>query len=254
MQTPNLGASMRLFLIPVAVAVALTMAVAALVVAASRPPVLLTSQLSASSTSPSIGVQTTGDATVSLKPDLATVAAGVDSTQTTAAAAQSALAAKAAKLIAKIKSLGVADSDLSTSGYWIGPTYYSDGQRINGYRATENLQVNWHHVDTVGKMVDAIVQVGGATQVSVSFGLEDPKSGQAQARSLAIAEARAKAEAMASAAGVKLGQVVRISDLSTVSRFPYPYAAAGATAQVATQVPVGQLDVQVTVEVDFTIA
>ena len=59
---------------------------------------------------------------------------------------------------------------------------------------------------------------------------------------------------MASAAGVKLGQVIRVSDLSANSRPPTPYlAATGAVAATPTQVPVGQMDVQVTVEVDFAI-
>ena len=57
---------------------------------------------------------------------------------------------------------------------------------------------------------------------------------------------------MASAAGVKLGPVVRISDVSTSSRPPVRYAMPAA-AGVDTQVPVGQMDVQVTVEVDFAL-
>ena len=59
---------------------------------------------------------------------------------------------------------------------------------------------------------------------------------------------------MADAAGVKLGQVIRVSDLSSgpmpMYALPYAKAAAGSTA---TQIPVGELDVQVTVEVDFAI-
>jgi len=108
-------------------------------------------------------------------------------------------------------------------------------------------------VDTVGKALDAIVQEGGATNVSVSFGLADPKSAQAEARTLAIADAKSRASAMAAAAGVRLGQVIQVSDLSAQSRYPQPYNL-GADAAAQTQVPVGTLEVQVTVEVDFAIA
>ena len=59
---------------------------------------------------------------------------------------------------------------------------------------------------------------------------------------------------MASAAGVKLGQVIRIGDLSTVSRPPTPLSFGAAAIRQDTQVPVGQMEVQVTVEVDFGIA
>jgi uncharacterized protein YggE len=246
--------SLRLFLMPVGVALAASLAVAAIVIASNRQPVFLTTpsaSVGLSTIEPAI--LTSGDATVSRKPDLATVSAGIDSQQGTASAAQADLASKAGKLIARIKALGVADKDLSTTGYWIGPVYGPNGQSVTGYRAAENLQVQWHNVDSVGRTLDAIVQEGGATQITVSFSLADPKSAQAEARTLAIGEARSKAQAMASAAGVNVGQVIRISDLSTVSRYPISYGAA-AGAPAPTQVPVGQVDVQVSVEVDFAIA
>src|ERR1700694_5996745 len=192
--------SLRLFLVPLAVALAAAMAVAAVVIASNRQPVFLTTpsaSVSLSTIEPAI--LTSGDATVSKKPDLAIVSAGIDSQQSSASGAQADLADKA------------------------------------------------------GKTLDAIVQEGGATQITVSFSLADPKSAQAEARTLAIGEAKSKAQAMASAAGVKVGQVIRVSDLSTVSRYPISYGAA-AGAPAPTQVPVGQVDVQVSVEVDFAIA
>jgi uncharacterized protein YggE len=209
---------------------------------------------SASNSTVGTGVLASGDATVSKKPDVAYLSAGVQSQQSTAAAAQSDLASKAAKLINRIKALGVADKDLTTSGYWLGPNY-SPGGSISGYRASEQLQFKWHNVDTVGKALDAVVQEGDATNISVGFGLADPKVAQAEARSAAIADARTKAQAMASAAGVKLGPVVRVSDLSSYSRFPTPQRYSGAAmTDSSTQIPVGELTVQVSVEVDFTIA
>jgi hypothetical protein len=245
---------MRVNLVPAGIAVACSVIVAALVIAFDRP-VVLTSSPSFTTASSTIApaILTSGDAIVSRKPDLAIVGASIQSDGSTASAAQSDLAAKAARLIARIKALGVPDSDLNTTGYWIGPIYAPQGQTITGYRATEQLAAKWHNVDTVGKALDAIVQEGGATNISVGFGLADPKPAQAEARSLAIADARAKATAMASAAGVRLGQVIQISDLSSASRGPGPINYSGA-ASTATQVPVGQLDVQVSVEVDFAIA
>jgi len=238
----------------VGIAVACSLVVAAVVTAFNRPIVLTGSPsatLAASNITPAI--LTSGDATVSRKPDLAIVYVGVESQQATAAAAQSDLAAKAAKLIARIKALGVPDQDVSTSGYWVGPVYNSSGQSITGYRANEQLRAKWHNVDTVGKALDAVVQEGGATNLSVSFGLADPKAAQAEARTLAIGDARSRAAAMASAAGVRLGQVIQVSDLSTQSRYPQPVSY-GAAAAPVTQVPVGDLEIQVTVEVDFAIA
>ena len=245
---------MRAILVPLGVVVACSMAVAAVVVVSTRPTLIVgaPSAITSSSTiEPAI--LTSGDAIVSKKPDLAVISTGIEAEGSTAAAAQADLAGKAAKLIARIKSIPVADKDLNTTGYWIGPVYSPQGQTITGYRAAEQLQVSWHNVDTAGKALDAIVQEGGATNISVSFGLADPKPALAEARSLAIADARAKAAAMASAAGVKLGQVIQVSDLSSSSRGPNPVSYSGAALTAPTQVPVGELTVQATVEVDFAI-
>jgi uncharacterized protein YggE len=244
---------MRNTFITVGVAVTCSLIVAAAVTALNRPIVLTGSPSAVQLSSITPAILTSGDATVTRKPDLAIVSAGIESQQSTASAAQSDLADKAAKLIARIKSLGVPDQDLATAGYWVGPIYNPTGQSITGYRAAEQLTAKWHNVDNVGKALDAIVQEGGATNVSVSFGLADPKSAQAEARTLAIADAKSRASAMASAAGVRLGQVIQVSDLSAQSRYPQPYQL-GAASAAPTQVPVGTLDVQVTVEVDFAIA
>jgi uncharacterized protein YggE len=243
--------------ISIAAAVACSVVVALVVVAAGRQPVLITTAAVSpvSSSNPvQLGVISSGDATVSKKPDIAFISVGVESQQSTAAAAQSDLANKASKLIARAKALGVADKDLNTSGYSIGP-YYADGsQTIRGYRASEQLYFKWRNVDTVGKTLDALVQEGGATNVGVGFGLADPKAAQAEARTLAIADAHSRAQAMATAAGVKLGQVLRVSD-QTFSGYPsggaYDIKAA---SPAATQVPVGELNVTVTVEVAYAIA
>jgi len=247
-----MSSSLRVVAISVGFAIVATLAVAALILAANRPTLLAAAATTSSSTAQS-GILTSGDATVSRKPDLAVVSAGIQSQQGTAAGAQADLAAKAGKLVSRVKSLGVPDGDLSTAGYWVGPVY-GPNDTVTSYRATEQLQFKWHDVDNVGKALDAIVQEGGATNVSVSFGLNDPKTAEAQARSLAVADARSRAEAMASAAGVRLGPVVRVSDLSTVSRSPVGLGYSAAVAPVPTQVPVGQMEVQVTVEVDYAIA
>ncbi|HEV2032660.1 MAG TPA: SIMPL domain-containing protein [Candidatus Dormibacteraeota bacterium] len=221
----------------------------------SRPQILIATPTAGPATTSTFnpGVITNGDAIVSKKPDIAFLSVGVESMQPTATVAQRDLADKAAKLIARAKTLGIADKDMSTSGYSVSPNYTEPTGTINGYRASEQLQLKWHDVNTVGKALDALVQEGGATQVGVGFGLADPKAAQAEARSLAIADARSRGQAMATAAGVKLGQVLRVSDLSGSGGSPSYRNFAPAAGATATQVPVGELDIQVTVEVDFAI-
>jgi uncharacterized protein len=240
-----------------AVATACAVAVTLVVVAASRPQIVVAAPAAAAQSSASFtpGVFASGDATVSVKPDIAFISVGVESFKPTASGAQGDLGGKAARLIAKAKALGVAEKDISTSGYSLNPNYAANGQTINGYRASEQIQLKWHNVDTVGAALDSLIQQGGATNVGVSFGLASPKAAQADARAQAIADARTRAQAMADAAGVKLGQVIRVSDVSSYGGAPNYFSLDGrATPMAPTQIPVGQLDVQVTVEVDFAIA
>lgn len=248
-----MASTQRVAIVSAAVAAVLSVSLTLAVVAATRPPTFVTLPSASTSAAPQSGILTSGSATVSKKPDLATVTAGVQSEASSAAGAQADLASKAAKLISRIKTLGVPDKDLSTAGYWVGPIYDQTGRSVSGYRANEQLIVKWHTVDNVGKALDAIVQEGGATNLSVGFGLADPKAAQAEARSAAIQDARSRAEAMATAAGARLGPVVRVVDLSASSRPPGQLDFGAASAAPTTQVPVGQVDVQVTVEVDYAL-
>jgi uncharacterized protein len=242
-------------LISIAAAAGCALVVALVVVAAGRQPVLVTSAAATpvSGSTVDLGVITSGDATVAKKPDIAFISVGVESQQSSASAAQSDLANKAAKLIARAKALGIADKDINTSGYSVGPYYANGSQTINGYRAAEQLSLKWRTVDAVGNTLDALVQEGGATNVGVGFGLADPKAAQAEARALAIGDAHSRAQAMAAAAGVKLGQVLRVSDVS-FSGYVSPAYDIKAAAPASTQVPVGELNVTVTVEVAYAIA
>jgi uncharacterized protein YggE len=220
----------------------------------NRSPIVVTIPASTITTNGTTeaGIITSGDATVSRRPDIAFLNVSVEAQASTATQAQRDLAAQAGRLIAKAKSLGIPDQEINTSNYSIYPMYAQDQKAVIGFHATEQLALKWHHVDTTGAALDALVQQGGATGVTISFGLADPKGAMAEARSLAIADARSRAAAMAKAAGVNLGQVLRVADYSVSARTPNIGYAADASAP--TQVPVGQLDVTISVEVAFAIA
>jgi uncharacterized protein len=249
--------AIRQTLITTAVATVCALVAALVVVAAARPAILQTplTNVATNTSNFNPGVITSGDATVSKRPDIAYINVGVEAQASSASQAQRDLATLANKLIAKAKSLGIPDKDINTSGYSVGPMYSPDGRAIiTGYQAGESLNLKWHNVDNVGTAIDGLVQQGGAMRISVSFGLNDPKAAQAEARSQAIVDARTRATAMAQAAGVQLGQVLRITDQTSVSRPPMYSLAPSAAAVDQTQLPVGELDVTVTVEVDFALA
>src|ERR1700693_2314963 len=238
MDLKDMPPSVRPVLFSGAIATVCAVAVALAVVAGNRPQVGVAAPaaLPQSTSTFTPRAFASGDARVSTKPDIAFLMVGVQSLKPTAASAQSDLAGKASRMIARAKALGIADKDISTSGYSVNPNYTGSNTTVDGYAASEQIQLKWHNVDTAGTALDALVKSGGATNVSVGFGLDNPKAAQAQARALAIADAKTKAQAMADAAGVRLGQVMRVSHISSYGSTPmFGYDARASTAPVPTQ-------------------
>src|SRR5947209_8676661 len=105
---------------------------------------------------------------------------------------------------------------------------------------------------------DAIVRVKpDAAVVGVGAVVQGSTADQATARAQAIGDARSKAEAMAKAAGVALGKVVSVSDIGltpTVDTTTYsPLVKSAVPAAMAPQLPTGELQVTVRVQVQFEI-
>ncbi len=205
------------------------------------------------------GIVTVGDATVKIKPDIAVLSVGATAQAATAAEAQARVAERIDRMLKAAKALGIADKDTKSAGYTIAPQYaYDRGQapRITGYQATQTLALTLRKIEEAGKALDSLVQGDAATSASIGFSLEDPKAAQGQARKLAIEDARGKADAMASTAGVRLGGVIAITDNSQSGPVPY-YEKRLDMAQpapaAATQIPVGDLEIVVRVQVQFAI-
>ncbi len=204
------------------------------------------------------GVVTTGDATVKVKPDSAIVSVGAVAQANTAAEAQAAIAERVDRILKQAKALGIADRDTKTTGYQIQPQYASGpdrAPRITGYQASEQITLTFRKIDDLGKALDALTGNDAANTMSVRLTIDDPKSAAADARRLAIEDARSKAGAMAKAAGVTLGRVIAVSDLSSSNPMPYDSVkyAMPAAGRADTQIPAGELDVTVRVQVQFEI-
>lgn len=204
------------------------------------------------------GIVTVGDATVKVKPDIALITVGAVAQAATAAEAQAGVAERTDRILKKAKDLGIADKDTKTSGYQISPLYASrggdQGPRITGYQASQQILLTFRNVAGAGKALDQLIQGDAGNTVNLRFALDDLKPSQAEARRLAIEDARSKAEAMAKTAGVRLGKILAVNDQSVSSQ---PYGryefAAPVAAAPDTQVPAGELDVIVHVQVQFAI-
>jgi uncharacterized protein len=185
------------------------------------------------------------------------VSVGIQSQASTAAAAQSAASAAMTRIIAAVKKAGVAETDMTSQWVSLQPQYaYSSNggtpPRVTGYQANQNLSVTVRKIETTGPVIDAAVGAG-ATQVNgISFSVSDPTAATAQARSAAMADAKKRAGALAQAAGVSLGGVIAINEVSAPA--PVPYMAGDLAAPTAgTPIQVGTTDLEVDVTATFAI-
>ncbi|AVX03894.1 SIMPL domain-containing protein [Maritalea myrionectae] len=211
-----------------------------------------------------ISIQGVGD--VSAVPDMATVTSGVATDGETARDALTANSEAMAALIDVLKSSGVEDKDIQTSGFSVHPNYVHTDKRdangyrmppkIIGYRVSNNVTVAIRDLDSLGGVLDAAVTVGANTINGVNFGVSDTDELMKQARQNAMKDAIEKAELYTSAAGVDLGNIMNISENQSYS--PAPMMKMGARmemADAAMAVPVeaGEMTYSVTVNVQWEI-
>lgn len=202
------------------------------------------------------GVVTTGEGRIFVTPDIAILSVGGTVQAATAGEAQAKVAEIIKKVLDAAKAAGIADNDVETSSYNIQPNYvYADGRAptISGYQAQQLVTLTLRDVTKAGSTLDALVRDTGATNATVAFSLDDPKEAQAEARKLAVENARAKAQSMASAAGISLGRVLSLGDQSVGLPFKGAERALQVADGAATQIPVGDLEIAVQVQMQFEI-
>ncbi len=211
---------------------------------------------------PSISLQGTG--TVSTAPDMATITSGVVTQAKTAREALDQNNQAMSKLVEVIKSAGIEDKNIQTSGFRVEPQYVYSDQRdqngytkppeIVGYQVTNNVTVEVHKLDALGGVLDQMVTAGSNSINGISFGVDDPAATLDAARKSAVEDARHKAELYADALGLTLGPVISVSENG--GNVPQPFAVkAMAMDARAESVPVqtGEMDYSVTVSVSWEI-
>jgi uncharacterized protein YggE len=166
---------------------------------------------------PSIAVLGTGKA--SARPDtaLALVGAEVRAASMTDATAEA--ARRMTAVLDRVKALGVAARDITTVTYSVDPVYAPQVRndpdlppRIVGYRVANIVQLKVRDLDAVGRILDAALAAGANSLRSLAFTVDDPARVQAEARARAVADAAARARQLADAAGVKLGELLLMSE------------------------------------------
>lgn len=206
------------------------------------------------------GIWVSGQGTVTVTPDIATLNLGVSEQAAKVADVQSQAAAGMAKVITALTGNGVDQKDISTQYYSISPlTRYDNNTQqstITGYQVSNMVNAKIRTIDQVGTIIDSVTAAGGdATRInSISFSVDKPEQYYSQARSLAMDDAKTKAQELAKLANVNLGQPFYINENTGTTPIPYTFSApVAAASSPTTPINPGQTDIILNVQVAYTI-
>ncbi|MBL6853260.1 MAG: SIMPL domain-containing protein [Alphaproteobacteria bacterium] len=191
-------------------------------------------------------------------PDQAQLSAGVTTVAPTAAAALAENARTMTNVFDTLTRLGIPERAIQTSNFSVSPQYppYNQNdrglQKIVGYQITNQVNVTLDDTRKLGLALDALVNAGANQINSVSYSIRNADALEAKAQEQAVTNARARAETYAKAAGVTLGGVVSISEVSVEAPRPV-YRAMAAQRVPATPTAAGEQSVTANVTVIFEI-
>jgi uncharacterized protein YggE len=201
-------------------------------------------------------------ATVSVKPDQGELDLGVTTDKKTAAAAVAENDRRMERVLAALKKEVGTDGDVKTSELSVRPRFEESRsglptQHILGYTVTNTVQVRVANTRAVGRLLDLAFQAGANTVERVGFTLKDPEAAQNQALRAASAKARTRATAMAEGQGLRVGEVISVSEgegFDSSVPFEGAYEKYKARANVlATPLEAGSIEVTATVTVLFAL-
>ena len=198
-------------------------------------------------------ISVTGEATVSVPPDMAEIEGGFTSEAKTAREASDANNTAMGKLLLALKAAAIDEKDIQTSRLSLQPQNAPNrtgSAAIIGYRASNRVTVRLHDVSKVAGTIDMLVGAGANDIGGINFMVSGASKLLDQAREQAIADARRKAEIYARAAGVTLGAPLSISE-NGGSPMPMQFRAKAMMA--ATPVAAGEETLQVSVNVSWAI-
>lgn len=219
------------------------------------------SRVAAQEATPTAGASTAtvyvdGVGQVVTTPDTASVVVGVNIIETTLSSAQEKATTQMAAVIEALKAAGIDEKDIQTVNYSVNimQNYDSNGNpsTIEGFQVSNQVNVTVRDLAKLGDILDQVVAQGANAIYGITFYVDDPAAAESQARALAVENAKQKADELAAAAGMKVGNVLSISETS----YSYPmyggYARGEmAAADSATPIQAGSTTISISVSVTY---
>lgn len=208
-------------------------------------------------------IQVTGHAEVSETPDRVYIDIGVTTQAQKSEAAASHNAARLSAVIAAVKRVAGAGTELTTAQYSISPNYNypRDGgtPTLVGYTATNVIRVKLDDLRMIGKVIDGAAQAGSNNVQGIRFALRDEEAPRREALREAAVNARQEADTLAGALSLRVVRVLSVEEQSPAAVRPllmYAQSAQLTRAEAAPATPVepGTIALNATVTLTVEVA
>ncbi|MDR0897584.1 MAG: SIMPL domain-containing protein [Oscillospiraceae bacterium] len=163
-------------------------------------------------------LRVSGSATVTVAPDQAVLNIGYSVENPDPAAAQKLTTDAILAMTEAAKALGIDAADIKTQYLNFYPAYnYTDGgQELRGYHVEHMLAITVRDIEQIGAVIDALLAASANESGGISYMSSRSNDVYLEALAKAIEQAATKADAMAIAAGVWLGALEQVNELSSM--------------------------------------
>lgn len=202
-----------------------------------------------------------GDGKVYGKPDILNIQVGITELAQTSKEAQTKVDVGIKKVMDALHTNSVEDKDIQTTEYSLAQEldWNSSIRKVIGQRATQRLMLKIRDIQKdstrSSKIIDAITLINGVEISSIQFDIDDKTEIYSSARELAYKKADQKARELAKLAGLSLSKPVSIKEVQSepyyIAPFQNAFSAKSDTLGSSTQIPSGQLEISVQLEVIF---
>ncbi len=216
--------------------------------------------LPASAQDRALTVSVSGEGTIKVSPDMATIWFSVVTHDELPDRARAQNADASAAAMNAARELGIEEKDLQLEGLQLAPRrVYDPDRRVynqDGFEATRTVKVIMRDLDVLPDLIASIVENGANQLNNIQYGLEDRESIELEALARAVNRAKEKASVMAGELGWALGKAIQINEQGV--SVPQPRVQMEALAMRAKDdggnpdaFAAGELDVRASVTVVF---
>jgi len=204
----------------------------------------------------------TGEGKSFVAPDIAKVDLGITDSGSDLKTVETSVNKNSQNLVDQIKKMGIAASDIQTISYGVSPQYdyTTPAQKITGYQVSTTYEITIRDLTKINDLLGNATSFGANTVGSVTFDLSDNLKDQKlqEARDIAVTQAKTEAAGLAKSAGITLGKIVNVSEVTPSSNIqPMAMNALGGGVAEKTITPPsvqsGTTEIDVTVSLSYEV-